>query len=332
MKAPLLLYQYPKSWFFLDDHEPFLEAIELSIPSHQPYKLWENPLLCLQFLLHLGRLRDEPIGLEHFGSSSDDVIVKYELDKLARFVTNGDRFASPSVLVVDYAMPGMNGLELLEKLNDRSFKTILLTGAADEKVAVEAFNSGLIDRFVLKSDPQAVQKTLLYCEDLSTWRLHEAQHQLIGLLPESIRQIFNSEACGKTVLEEFKRRGIREYYFSLEPIGIYGLDLVGKPVFLSLVLQEELSKQIDFLRGCRIPKKYLTDLESKQVVTCLFEPFSSEHADSYDWDFNSISLQPIEGAPGVRWGIHENPPMDVDYDAMTCSLNQFLSETPESSL
>jgi CheY-like chemotaxis protein len=46
------------------------------------------------------------------------------------------------VLVVDYSMPQMNGVEVCEALRHLPCKKILFTGAADEKVAVERLQSG----------------------------------------------------------------------------------------------------------------------------------------------------------------------------------------------
>ena len=44
----------------------------------------------------------------------------------------------------------LDGLKVLETLVDWPGSRILLTGQADEQIAVKAFNSGLIDQFVPK--------------------------------------------------------------------------------------------------------------------------------------------------------------------------------------
>jgi len=57
-----------------------------------------------------------------------------------------------AVIVSDYHMPGMNGIELLEKVRENSpdLTRILLTGAADLEMALDAVNRGNIFRFLLK--------------------------------------------------------------------------------------------------------------------------------------------------------------------------------------
>ena len=64
-------------------------------------------------------------------------------------VHDPDRFAEVSVAIVDYDMPGENGMEICRRLRNHPVRTVMLTGKADEKLATSAFNQGLIDRFVL---------------------------------------------------------------------------------------------------------------------------------------------------------------------------------------
>lgn len=60
--------------------------------------------------------------------------------------------SSPRVLVTDYQMPGMNGLELLGQTRRLAPDTIriLLTGQADKTHVIEAINVGRIFRFIAK--------------------------------------------------------------------------------------------------------------------------------------------------------------------------------------
>ena len=59
------------------------------------------------------------------------------------------------VIVSDYKMPGMNGVELLSQVKSLSPKTvrIILTGHADMDVSIAAVNSGHVFRFLTKPCP-----------------------------------------------------------------------------------------------------------------------------------------------------------------------------------
>lgn len=54
---------------------------------------------------------------------------------------------SVDVIILDFLMPVMTGLELLKVIRDRSIKTpvIMLTGKGDEAKKQEAFDSGVFD-------------------------------------------------------------------------------------------------------------------------------------------------------------------------------------------
>jgi len=60
-----------------------------------------------------------------------------------------------AVIVSDYHMPGMKGIELLKRVHENSpaITRILLTGAADLEMALDAVNRGNIFRFLLKPCP-----------------------------------------------------------------------------------------------------------------------------------------------------------------------------------
>lgn len=69
-------------------------------------------------------------------------------EALAKIATDGPFH----VVVSDYKMPGMNGVELLSKVMSLSPKTvrIMLTGHADMDVSISAVNSGQVFRFLTK--------------------------------------------------------------------------------------------------------------------------------------------------------------------------------------
>jgi PAS domain S-box-containing protein len=57
---------------------------------------------------------------------------------------------APSVIITDYLLPGMNGIEFLEALSqkDRDIPVIMITGQGDENIAVRAMKLGAIDYLV----------------------------------------------------------------------------------------------------------------------------------------------------------------------------------------
>jgi len=116
-----------------------------------------------------------------------------------------------SVVVSDFKMPGMNGIQLLTKIGELSPNTvrIILTGYADMDSATAAINEGRVFRFLTKPCSSA---NLNNCLDaaLAQYRLVTAEKELlhgtlqgcIKVLTEILGQL-NPEAFGKS--ERIKR-------------------------------------------------------------------------------------------------------------------------------
>jgi DNA-binding NtrC family response regulator len=68
----------------------------------------------------------------------------------------------PGIIISDLAMPGMNGLELVRRLQeqDRDITTIILTGQGTVETAVEAIKVGAYDYITKPVDPQRLQIVL----------------------------------------------------------------------------------------------------------------------------------------------------------------------------
>lgn len=85
------------------------------------------------------------------------------------------------VIVSDYKMPEMNGVELLEKVHERWPDTvqIMLTGQADMQAAVELINRGKIFRFLTKPcSSETLSQNI--CDAIRQYELITAERELLG--------------------------------------------------------------------------------------------------------------------------------------------------------
>ncbi len=103
------------------------------------------------------------------------------------------------VVVCDYLMPGMSGLELLGLIRDRmpDAMRIVLTGHADTAAAVRAINEGEIYRFLVKPcDRTELLVTLhLACERLAVERENRLLLSLVRTRPELMAQFEEARAA-----------------------------------------------------------------------------------------------------------------------------------------
>jgi thioredoxin reductase (NADPH) len=95
------------------------------------------------------------------------------LDALREMRLRGDEVA---VIVADYRMPGMNGIEFLERAMDLypAARRVLLTAYADTGAAIDAINVVDLDHYLLKPwDPPEEKLYPVLDELLSKWREEE---------------------------------------------------------------------------------------------------------------------------------------------------------------
>jgi DNA-binding NarL/FixJ family response regulator len=101
--------------------------------------------------------------------------------------------ASIGAVVTDYAMPGLNGVDLLRVVRRQwpDIPRVLLTGQADVAVAVRAVNEGQLVRFFTKPWQAAeVRTALVELVDQHHTRLHERDDS--SSLRELLRELASS--------------------------------------------------------------------------------------------------------------------------------------------
>lgn len=227
------LFHRPGTVVFLDDDPDYLEMLALAMPRQWNLRLFQRPQAALD------HLAAEPAAWEADAWRQQALVDRWRagqplLPQVLQYWSGpSDRYALTQVVVVDFSMPGMDGLQVLQRLQDWSGSRVLLTGQADEQVAVQAFNRGLIDQFIAKQMPDmarhlvhVVQRLLAqpHARHAHTWRAtlrpeHEAVLRLPGVGAD---------------LEELASRRWVEHVVLGDPFGVLGLDAAGSPVWLQL--------------------------------------------------------------------------------------------------
>ena len=175
-------------------------------------------------------------------------------------------------ILLDYRLPGRNGLDVLREINRTGRKpVIILTGQGDEKTAVDFFHAGAYD-YLLKTMDRGFGETLrLTIRELLTRRKleteieHEKRRsetilesliQMVCTLDLDLR-IQSSNAAFRAFLHHF-RFPDSDAAEPEDPAGLAGPSLVGDPVIRDLLVrklqsvierseacQEEIEIQID---------------------------------------------------------------------------------------
>jgi CheY-like chemotaxis protein len=224
----LPLFHRPGTVVFLDDDPDYLEMLALVLPRSWHLKLFLRPSDCIAHLMQ------EPPFWEADAWNQQQLIAHWREGKplipqvLAYWSRYTERYALSRVVVVDFSMPGMDGLQVLAELGDWPGARILLTGQADEQVAVRAFNRGLIDQFIPKQT-QDISRRLREAVEHLLFTSH-ARHAQIWrtTLTQEQNALLRSPGVDAW-LTSFTQKHWVEHVVIGQPFGLLGMDAQGVP-------------------------------------------------------------------------------------------------------
>ncbi|MDH5180196.1 MAG: response regulator [Gammaproteobacteria bacterium] len=144
-------FYFPTKVAIIDDERECLSQIGLSLSDDYACDLYTSPI---QALKSINYNQIDTVNLYQECSYQTNLEIDYENvdNNFFRFADDPKRFNKYSVVLVDYSMPEMDGLELCRNIKDAGVKKILITGKADMGIAIQAFNDGVIDFFVQKQN------------------------------------------------------------------------------------------------------------------------------------------------------------------------------------
>lgn len=268
---PIPPFYFPTTVFFVDDNIGFLSNLSLQLAPGLAFQLYNSPGNALTVLNDPGR-PVTPIG--RFFSRyyhTDDLplthhVIDVNLDKIHREIYNEFRFTQVSVVVVDYDMPSINGIEFCRSLKNPDIKKILLTGKADEKIAVHAFNEGVIDRFILKQDPDAIDILNQSIVEMQQTYFRQTERMLTDALAIGKHAFLRDPLFVEKFREIRERLHIVEFYLCSEPDGMLMLNAKGESFLLLVQNEDAMLSQYEIAYSQGAPQELLDALKRNEVV------------------------------------------------------------------
>jgi CheY-like chemotaxis protein len=229
------LYRRPGGVAFLDDDAVYLDMLADVMPENWPVRLFLRPADCIN------QLQQEPPRWETDAWRQRDMLDRWRdglplIRQILQYWREDqtERFDLTQVCVVDYSMPAMNGLQVLSELVNWSGSRVLLTGRADEQIAVKAFNDDLIEQYIPKQSAAITQ------------RLTDAIRQLLDAPHERLAQVWratlsreqvailSAPAIGRALAALAKTHRWVEHMVLGSPFGILALNSEGRAFWLQL--------------------------------------------------------------------------------------------------
>lgn len=325
-----LPFFHPTRVVFVDDDRSFLSLFPRSLGGLFPVSRYESPRKLLTDLA-AGRIETR-IDLKCWTSYSGQLTdLNHEhmlgLDKTMIFmrVFARRRFGTLSVAVVDYDMPEMNGLSLCRAMAHLPCRKIMLTGQATEVQAVAAFNEGLIDCFVPKSDPNL--------KGIILERIRRYQRAFIADTTRLVRLALRTETVAtwddlgfSHLLHRFcETRNVAEYYVVTDPAeGFLLVDGQGNGQLLLTFATATLQSQLAAARLSGAPTDVLERLARRQVGLYFGDEQANTVLDPAVWRAACLDIQPFPTEPDRFYGLVDHcRPFDVS-PSTVLGLQRFI--------
>ena len=252
---------HPTTVVLVDDNVRFMESLSFGLHSLDVnFKLFGSAKEALEWM--------------NASRSSAEVSTGVDTDEGAlpsfkQHMFDATRFDEVTIVVVDYDMPEMSGLDFCKGIQNPQVKKIMLTGVAGENIAIQAFNDDAIDRFIVKQDAQALEKVmeniaLLQRDYFNSKTANLQQHQIIhSYFP------FLEEAAFRVVFDELFHQGrYIEYYVDTIPGGVWLIKGNGDTDFLAVQSEGLCADQLVVARDQEAPAELLEALDNEDVIAC----------------------------------------------------------------
>jgi CheY-like chemotaxis protein len=232
--------QIPRRVIYIDDDGKMLDALRMTMQTEAAREFINSPDAALQ-----------SISQEMLYWTSIEMLLatvqERRMDGFAEarqyvesYFRDWRRFHLTGVLIVDYNMPGMNGLELLKRISACPARRVLLTGVADAEIAVRAFNSGLIHKFIPKNTPNLYGEIQRSSEDTHLSVCEHMGHLMRGTLRNDQIELLHDPCVIEGLLEKIADLDWYEYVVVGQPFGLLGMPHGGPLQWLQLETAESL--------------------------------------------------------------------------------------------
>jgi CheY-like chemotaxis protein len=306
-------FYFPTTVTFIDDSPTFLSNLCLQLDPQLAFQLFSSPVEALRSVNDSPRPSSpsEPIFAPFRDRTDEDVaqqVISLSVNTVRNQVYNAQRFRATSVVVVDYDMPGMNGLEFCRRMTDPAVRKIMLTGKADEHIAVQSFNEGIIHRFIRKQDVSAITSLNRAVRDMQGAYFDNVCQSIVDTLALSEYAFLCDEVLAERVAELSSSLGIVEHYISYCPGGLLMLDSKGAAYLLIIHTPETLRGVREIAVEQDAPAAFLAALDSGSSLPYFWQTEGNFPAQCPAWEDYMYPAKSLSGRQNYVYAVIPNPP------------------------
>lgn len=296
MKSKIPLFFYPAQIVFIDDNPDFLASLDMVFSNEYNLKLFDDAPSALEYInttksaTRSGNRKSAP---ELAGDS--DKWVKQVLNHSHLKQRNNERDMEISVVVADFSMPSLNGIEFCKKINNPAIKKILLTGHATPSDAVNAFNENIIHYYIKKSDENMLEQLTnainklqnAYFQDLTSHIKNEAVDVNTPFFADAELADYFQKVCSEL--------DVKEYFYLSNPSRFTLQARDGSESLCLIYTEEDIAEHLKILEDEEAPAELIQRIASRNFIPL----FNSEDGFYEPESFNhSVNIYPAQKVTG----------------------------------
>ncbi|MDR2766350.1 MAG: hypothetical protein LBB63_02705 [Holosporaceae bacterium] len=310
---------FPTTVVLVDDDLMFLDSLLESMKmDNVVFRKFSNPYDALEFIngtCSVNRLDCTDLirsGEEESTSSWKSTLLN--INWLHQKIYSTERFRCISTIIADYSMSDMNGVELCAAVEDKNIQKNLLTGVADEKNAIDAFNVGHIDRFIKKGIEDlgkqvidGIKKSMYQYFSIFTECLshHIAANDRTRFKDPVFASFFSNICMSKNYVE----------YYMLDSFGSYlFMNAKGQTSLLSVLTESEIERIIDIgIESGEIAADVLELLRTREYML-VYHSRDGSLPPIAEWSMYVRPARKLEGYQTYYFSLTDSKPLDIDFN------------------
>jgi CheY-like chemotaxis protein len=260
--------EFPTTHVLIDNDINYLRGLSTILPLQN--KIYRYFLGAEEALIWINRQPNKEEKILSKDCDYNDINSNFLVSGISRVhesIYVEDRFNSISTVIVDYDMPGLNGIELCRLIKNTDIQKILITGFLGEKEARHALNKGWIDMFLPKGEDSS-QKIAELIYDAEYNYFKRSDFFLKTFISHSKAEITESEGFLKFFKEAFTESNAIEFYL-LSPDGDY-LFINAEGVTTGFSVQDARKRRENFelAQELSVSDEILRGLKSGRILFC----------------------------------------------------------------
>lgn len=299
-------YFYRTTLLTLDDDTLFSSTIAALLAQDFAVKTFNSPEKLLDYIASYQRpqlnkqLIRDCSEHDHYDTAQHS-LVDIDITALHTHAGSTAKQDEISIIISDYDMPNMCGVDVFKQLTHIPAKKILLTGAADQQIAIDAFNANVIDRYIRKDNTHIAQEIKKHVHMLVKDYFNEQSRPLLNHL-EAHKTSPLTDPVFVTFFNQWCQENHIKQFSLIDKNGSYHvIDQNHQSLYFILHTDSSLDAFMELNDEETEAAHHLTRIADRSVIPFFGIGVDSWNVEVKDWDNYLHAAQTIPGREKYYW-------------------------------